>query len=396
MDAPRAIARLSQTYDRGLIPRYEYDSELISLIASAHSDRDAEFGEVVDAVATLPVLPSAALGFTARLIGADAASPALRARIAVILASDADAQDKAELLAALPVSMTTSAAVHSVLDAVTDRRERIACIRLLARALHHHEHDGGLFAMAVHPHLPLSSGEEAALVAHAYLEIAPASEEARITRRALSTRPDLLDPDALLTLAARFSIEGRDDLAVDFADAAMAHRLEPRRLPVAGAVFWIAGLIDRAQQATFGYEPDAQGWWSQAASSLDAFLRTAGSPPTEVLRLLTRPPSEGLIRRPASVGALVGRAAYLRMCAFRELGALADAVSEAHAVDTAHAYRDYSLHVQAADLEFDRRLLDRLAVTAEELAAVRDLIARHPLIPAPTWSILEGELVRRD
>lgn len=207
-------------------------------------------------------------------------------------------------------------------------------------------------------------------------------------------RPDAED---LLALAILFSIEARDDLASTFAREWSTREAFSPRTPIAALILWIASDREEAALVAARFGPIPQGWFSQAAESMHAFLQAADAAPADGLRWIIRPaPTEGLRKQPTSVGALVRRLAFMRMRAHAELGERDEAAKEAHAVVGSHGYRAYDPHVQAPCLEFDVRLVDRLQVSPAEVREARTMIASHPDVEDPVWLLREGSLLRRE
>ena len=140
--------------------------------------------------------------------------------------------------------------------------------------------------------------------------------------------------------------------------------------------------------------PDPFGWATQASRSVAAFLAATDAEPHEVLALCaagagTERPGTSI----ASVGALVGRLAVLRMRAYLALDDRVWAAREAGAVVTYHAYRGYALHMQGPDQEFEVALTDRLAVTATEVAEARAVIEGTGAPEVGRLVLSEGALV---
>lgn len=309
--------------------------------------------------------------------------------------SSADLVERARLLGTLPVPWCDVALARETIAAAPDDATRIDVVRPLLRCLAHHASDEWAFRLAVAPHVSTTSAAAAGLVAAGYLELDPAPRSRHTMRESLTAGRDLLSVDDAFHLGVRFSIELRDELAADFARTAVARGLERAKLPIAAVVLWIAGARDEALEVVAGFDADASGWGTQAAESLKTFL-DARAAPGEVREILAPRPAEGRLKNQATVGALVGRFALLRMRAAESDGRDDEAAREAWAVIGFHGYRGYVLHLQATDAEFDRRLVDRLAVTPDEVLEAHTIIGRRPDVPPPEWFLMEGRLMRRE
>jgi hypothetical protein len=232
------------------------------------------------------------------------------------------------------------------------------------------------------------------LLVEAYLSLTPEPQDQLAIREYLDRHRTKMDEEDLLRLAVRFSIERRDTFASTFAHGALEAGIRPTRTPVAAIVLWISGERRAAAQAVSLFERDEFGWWDQAAESLALFITVSSAAPERQVDLLRGGVNDATLRRPATVGAMVARLAFLRMRAFSARGDWEEAVSEARAVITTNGYRDYDLHMQRRDSEFDVRLLDRLAVTPDEVLEAKALIETYPELEATRWLLHEGKLIR--
>lgn len=185
----------------------------------------------------------------------------------------------------------------------------------------------------------------------------------------------------MVPVAVRLSIEFRDDEAVDLVwHLVERDDLEPHHPAVLGLILWIAGNRDEAVpvSALPPAEEDDFGWYTQAAISLNRFIRASNSDPATVIELLAAGEGTEQPGRPiATVGAMVGRLALMRMRAYLALEQWDLAVLEARTVLEHHGYRRYELHAQPPDREFEVALVSRLAVTPDELLEARATAERE-------------------
>ncbi len=183
------------------------------------------------------------------------------------------------------------------------------------------------------------------------------------------------DEDDLASLATRWSIEARDRQAVALARRIVAGGTDLSHAgPIVATVLWIGG--DRAAAAELAAQFVPDGWGSTARASLCAFILARETGTAESIRALVRRDQEYRAGIP-SVGALVGRLAQLQWRASIELGDEQQAIGCAAAVVQHHGFRGYDLHLQGYGQEFDPRLLDRLAVTPDEVLEAREFLARR-------------------
>ena len=308
--------------------------------------------------------------------------------------SEDEPVERARLLDCLPVQWVDPDLAHRTIAAAHGERARIDVTRAFLDSLRHHETDAGAYRTAISPHVESNSPVAAELIADAYLSLDPGPRQRQSMRNYLAEHRDGLDPVWMLRLGVRFSVESLDEIAMNFIRGAVANGLDSQQTPVAALVLWIGGDRCGAKVIAETFELDQTGWFTQAARSLQSFIRATAVGPQQALQILATNESEGLVRHPATVGALVARLAFLRMKALVQLERWDEAVREAYAVVATHGYRDYDLHVQGLCSEFDVRLTDRLAVTPDEILQSRLLIAAHRELDPTPWLLIEGQLVR--
>lgn len=223
---------------------------------------------------------------------------------------------------------------------------------------------------------------------------------ARLRVSILNHRENLSEV-SLRTMSALLSIELRDEEALLLADTlARRDEISLCTSAVLAVVYFVAG-DRRAARDTIARAATAleEGSWLTVAScSVLRYIQALDARPRDVLTLLATSdhherPRTGL----ATVGALVARYSLMRMRAYLALGDHAWAAREAHAVIRYHRYRGYDLHMQTPGLEFDVRLVDRLAIIPEELREADAVSTAHSADDAKLTSMLyEGQVFWRD
>ena len=301
----------------------------------------------------------------------------------------ADAMTPLAELGATPADSLADVAAAGAEDGT-----RPSVLRHLLRAVRHHESDAGAYRIAVEPYLFSDDAEALALVADAYLVLSLGVERQWAMLDRLDDGRGRLDSATLLTLGVRLSIEARDDLAARLVRTALSAGLRSPELPAAAFVLWTAGHRSEGLEVCDAFDTEAADWHTQAGMSLMTFMRTADADPATVLRLAASLESEGLITQPPAIGALVARLALHRMRAYASQAHGEEAALEARAVITYSSYRDYDLHMQGRNAEFDVRLVDRVQVTPDEVLEARRIIEAHSGIDPPRWMLTEGKLIR--
>lgn len=303
----------------------------------------------------------------------------LTARVAEKLMAGVASDLAVELAAALPADWHTAETLQLVAALDLDGDERRRLDRHLLSALLRLRGPEA-YDRHVRPHLATRTPDAAALLVDAYLQPGLTASHRRAIVAHLAVRLDACSTRDLLRLVVRLSIEVADGPAMTVArHLATRSDLPPSAPPVLGLVLWLGGARSEGREVA-QLEPawhDTFGWPTQAARSVAAYLMAADAAPGTVLELcavtLGTGSRDGSI---ASVGALVGRLAFMRMHAHLRRGDLVRAGREAAAVLEYHAYRGYMLHAQWPGQEFEAAFVDRLAVTPAELADARALARR--------------------
>jgi len=413
MPALRRLERLTSSYERGMIGAGQLQSDLIGLLAHAAESRDPEYADALIQAIRMPdpeperIAHVAHSAFRAVTDGWEPigdgrplteAADAVRATVHELVEAEPDAVRRARLLGALPPQWADPGLLRSVAGAASGAAERIAVLRALLQTLRHHESSAGAFRIVVRPFLESDEADALDLVVDAWSTLTLDARRRREVLDHLDRHRAAMHPDLLLRISVRLSIETDDARAAACARAAIDSGLPADRLPVAALVLWIHGDREGARDAAAGFASASRGWGNQAAASLAMLVAGLSEPdPAKRIGILApSPPAEGLVKRPATVGALVGRTAFLRAQAFARLGRGDEAVAEAEAVVRLHGRREYDLHLQAPDAEFDVRLGDRLAVTPDEVQDARAIVAAHPEIGPHHPFLLEGSVIWRD
>jgi hypothetical protein len=408
MSALDRVAKMLRREQNGLLTVPEVRDEIFETLATAERDRDPELLGASMLALDSSLLDEESFSCVAHVSFRaimrsppydKAAATEARARIVdyveMRLSSRPDLRTRASIIAAMPIQWVAPSWILQTTDMAHDHPDRVDVLHTLLPAFRYHYSDVGAYAIGVEPNLESASPEAVSLVASAYETLRLNPRNMADMRDYLRRNKESLQVDDLIRLAVRLSIEFLDDMAVAFVRTAIDLGLEPPRTPVAATVLWIAGEREDARRQAARFERSANGWGSQAAKSLAAFIHAQAAPLEEKILMLAPPASEGLHKRPATVGALVGRLALVRMLAYSALNLPADAALEAHAVIFAHHYRGYDLHMQGRDQEFDVRLVDRLAVTPDEVLEARAIVDANSEVQSPEWLLMEGRLIRR-
>lgn len=399
-DIATLVARRLRHWEAGWVTGDEVASDVAAALEAAIARADPDVvGVVRDLARVEPLSPplvvalamfahACTAGGTQWPLDADRLGAAVRedltARVADKLAAGVASDLAVGLAAALPADWHTAETLQllAALDLDDDERRRLdrhllpAVLRLRGR---------GAYDLHVRPHVATRTPDAAALLVDAYLQPGLTASHRRAIVARLAARLDTCSTGDLLRLAVRLSIEGADRRAMTVArHLATRSDLPPSAPPVLGLVLWLGGARDEGREVA-QLEPawhDTFGWPTQAARSVAAYLVAADAAPGTVLELCAitvgTGRGDGSI---ASVGALVGRLAFMRMHAHLRLGDLVRAGREAAAVLEHHAYRGYELHAQWPGQEFEAAFVDRLAVTAADLADARALARRAGEIP---------------
>lgn len=410
------MARVISWRDRGIIDDARFQSESLSELLSALEGHDPEFGEAVNLLVKrhdLAVKHFQAIAWlTRRAIHEDlltplgVSSPLHKVRDAIVehvrdaIVGTGERELAVRLVTGLPPDWCTQELLKFAATVrLSPTARRRVDMDLLQIAIHH-EGPARAFTMLVDPYLGSPQPAAVDLLAAAYLNSElSASAHAKIRARLLGHSRHG-STASIAPLAVRLSIESRDRDAANLARA-LARRddLQPQHPPVLGLILCLAGYRDEAVQISDlpASRIDEFGWWTQAARSLQAFIRASSGEPDTVIELLTLPDhTERPGRSIATVGAMVGRFALMRMRAYLALERWGRAGREARAVLAYHGYRRYDLHMQVAGFEFDVALVSRLAVTPDELLEARIVAERHaPDLEWDTPSLSEGSLFLR-
>lgn len=388
-----SVARHLRRWERGWLADDEVWSEVAAVLDAAMDRGDPDVVEVAKDLAGREPLPPALvveLAAFARACAADrrrwprdaprlgdALRDLLTARVGEALTAQSEPQLNVELVAALPAAWCTAEMLRIVAAIDLGGADRRRLDRHLLPAGVRIHGPQAAYDAHVRPHLGARTPDGAALLVDAYLQPGlVAGARSTLVEHLLAQVGTCLTAD-LLRLVVRLSIE-RSDGRVTALARHLASRgdLPPSSPPVLGLVLWLGGAPEEGREVARREPawPDEVGWRTQAARSLAAYLAAVDATPAVVLELCSAvgPTGEpdGSI---ASVGALVGRLALMRMRAHVARGDLVRAALEAAAVVEHHGYRSYVLHTQWPGQEFEVALVDQLAVTRAELAEARAL-----------------------
>ncbi|MCO7274082.1 hypothetical protein [Cellulosimicrobium cellulans] len=401
-DVVEQVESLMVKTDRGMLTPDELFQEAGDALARAADVRDTRLCEAVARLALSPDLPAEHVVPLARSTFLwtrldwgraetgeevlDAARRALLARVEDDVA-DADPVTVATLVGGFPSVWCPPVWIDRAMESDLGPEARATANAALLRTVVDHRGTEYAFRHLVEPFLDTATrhGVDLALSAHEHV----GWRAHRVPRARRALRAYLLasvegDEPGAVPLATRLSIDLDDAAAVE-----VVHRVT-RTDPAAwredasvlAFVLWVGGRRDAAGRVLEEFDAHAcsGGWACVARHSLADYLRmSSGVVPPQVVAS-TRGAQEyrtGI----ASVGALVGRLALMRRDACAEVGDAEQARLSGVAVLRYHGYREYDLHLQAADLEFDVRLVDRVAVTPDELFATRVAVDACPPTP---------------
>lgn len=390
------IERLLGQAERGMITPDELVGEACTIFEPAADARDAALGDAVARLALASDLRPEHVALLARLTfrwtrldwwsaepGERTLGPARRSLVARVEAELAAAgpETAAALVGGFPSAWCPPGWLDRAMASGLAPAARATANAALLRTAVDHRGAEPAFRLLVEPFLSRGTphGVDLALSAHQHPELRPR----RALREYLVAHVSGAETGAV-ALATRLSIDLHDDAAVEIVDRVVRTDLAVWResAPVLAFVLWVAGRRDDASRVAdeFDRHTCGQGWGCVARHSLVDFVRmSSGGVPAQVIAS-TREAQEHRSGIP-SVGALVGRLALMRLHACVAIGEIEQAMLSGVAVLRFHGYRDYDLHLQAADLEFDVRLLDRVAVTPDEVFATRASVDRCPPTP---------------
>lgn len=208
-----------------------------------------------------------------------------------------------------------------------------------------------------------------------------------------------LPTNQLVRLAPLLAIEDEDEAAVKCARLVLSREgvgVHDRYLMA--FILWISGEEDEGMDvlSAWPHDPWAGGWHTSGRESLASYLRARDASPEDVIEILTTHPGGWARRSTAAVGALSARFAYMRMKASLALGDNEWAGREAYAVMKYHDARVYSLHTQGRDQEFPGALVNRTAVTMDELREARKVFEANPFNTDRSMILAEGSIYFRD
>lgn len=208
-----------------------------------------------------------------------------------------------------------------------------------------------------------------------------------------------LSTDQLVRLASLFAIEDEDEVALECTRLVLSREgvgVHDRYLMA--FILWISGEEEEGMEvlAAWPHDPWAGGWHTSGRESLASYLRARDASPEEVIEILTTHPGGWARRATTAVGALSARFAYMRMKASLALGDNEWAGREAYAVMKYHDARVYSLHTQGRDQEFPGALVNRTAVTMDELREARKVFEANPFDTDRSMILAEGSVYFRD
>lgn len=407
------VAQSISQRDSGVLGEDDFQSESLNELWNALEEHNPEFGEAVTLLVRQRELgvehfQTIAL-LTQRAMREDLTTPlgvasalhkvrdALIGHVHRAIEGRGKREAAARLVANLPPEWCTSDFLNFAATVKLAPAARLRVDRDLIPMAIHHEGPARAFDALVEPHLDRQHSAAVDLLVAAYLNPNLPSHTYPKIRAGLLRRSRYGSTASIVALAVRLSIECRDEDAADLARALAARNdLQPHHPPVLGLIIWIAGYRDGAVQLSDlqASRTDELGWWTQAARSLQSFIRASSGEPHTVIELLaysehTEYPDKSI----ATVGAMVARLALMRMRAYLAMEHWGQAGREARAVLAYHGYRGYELHVQVPDFEFEGELVARLAVTPDELLEAREVaerLATHPERDTPKLS--EGVL----
>lgn len=208
-----------------------------------------------------------------------------------------------------------------------------------------------------------------------------------------------LSTKQLTKLGAVFALNNEDDDAVKCARLALSREdIAVHDRYLMAFTLWISGEEREGMDvlAASPYDPRAGNWHTSARESLALYLLAREVSAESALALLTKHRGGWAKRSVTTVGALSGRFAYMRMRAYLALGDDEWAGREAYAVMKYHHARHYALHMQTKNQEFPVALVDRMAVTADELREARQVFAANSFDTDRSMILAEGTIHFRD
>lgn len=293
------------------------------------------------------------------------------------ISGGADPEHAALLVARLPPEWCTPEFFRFAVTTELSASSRLQVDQELLPVAIHREGSRRSFRALVEPYFQTEGPRETGLIASAYLNKDFQPRERSAIREWLRNNFDNGATEDMIRVAARLSIEFHDDTAAKVA-LSLSERNDfgPHHSAILGLILWIAGR--REDAAALSETPtqgeDSFGWGSQATYSIRCFLRASNEKPSKVIEWLTPSNRGDGGFSVATVGAMVGRMAILRMRSYIALGDSARAAREASVVLLHHGYRRYVLHTQNSNGEFEVELVSRLAITPDELCEARRVL----------------------